>query len=128
MPPFLRALLEAFLDDAGVFLVHVDSDGRIWESADGEQYEQLRDPAFVIQAAVQADLALEALIGKRGAFGEETIERLANLAGIEDTEGFYQERCRILHETVTPEVLEDALKRARPMIVDGGWRTNHAGR
>ena len=128
MPPLLRALLEAFLDDAGVFLVRVDSDGRIWESANGEQYEQLRDPAFVIQAAVQADLALEALIGKRGTFGQETIERLANVAGIEDTESFYQERCRILHETVTPEVLRDALKRARYMMAKDAWRTNHAGR
>jgi hypothetical protein len=128
MPPLLRALLEAFLDDAGVAFVRVGSDGRIWESANGEQYEQLRHPAFVIQAAVQADLALEALIGKRGTFGQETIERLANVAGIEDTEGFYQERCRILHETVTPEVLRDALKRARSIVAKDEWRTNRKGR
>ena len=128
MPSLIRALLEAFLDDAGVFLVHVDSDGRIWESANGEQYEQLRDPAFIMQAAVQADLALEALVGKRGTFGQETIERLANEAGIEDAKCFYDERCGILHETMTPEVLRDALKRARSIIAKDEWRTNRKGR
>ena len=35
---------------------------------------------------------------------------------------FYDERCRALHETVTPEVLRDALKRARSMIAKDAWR------
>jgi hypothetical protein len=118
MPPLLRALLEAFLYDAGVFFVRVDSDGRIWESGYGDQYEELRDPAFIMQAAVQADLALEVLMGKRGTFGRDTIERFADVAGIEDTEGFYQERCRIVHEDVTPEVLQDAMERARAILAE----------
>ena len=123
MPPLIRALLEVFLDDAGVFLVRVDSDGRIWE--DGEQ---LSDPAFMMQAAIQADLALEAMTGERGRFGLETVERLANEAGIEDAKSFYDERCRTLHDTITPEVLRDALKRARSMIAKDARRTNRAGR
>ena len=119
MPPLIRALLETFLDDAGVWEVRVDPDGSVWE--DGER---LRDPAMIAQAAVQVDLALEALTGERSRLGRKVMERLAHDAGIELPKGVYQKRRRVLHDTITPELLRDALKRARRMT----WHSARAAR
>jgi hypothetical protein len=121
MPPLIRALLEAFHEDAGAEEPRVDQSGRAFMWVYNHE-EPLCDPAFIMQAAIQTDLALEALMGERGRFGLETVERLANEAGIEDAKSFYDERCRALHDTVTPEVMRDALKRARSMIAKDAWR------
>jgi hypothetical protein len=126
MPPLIRALMEAFLEDAGVHEPRVDQSGRVVHLV-YDREEQLRDPAFIMQAAIQTDLALEVLTGERPRFGRETVERLSNQAGIDDTEGFYQERRGILHDSVSPELLRDALKRARRMTWHRSSTARNAG-
>jgi hypothetical protein len=103
------------LEAAGLDRVLVNANGRISERhfASGSSRETVTDAAFVIQAAVEADILLEMLTDKSFRLGQEILEGLH----VRNAQAVYDQRRKVGHQ-FSPFHLREVLTKAAHIIGD----------
>jgi len=112
LPPLYRAAMQVSFENAGIEHPRVQKNGRITEIMPGETKPiALIDPAFIVQAAVEADEIVELLTGQPLSVGKDMLEGL----GVIDADVLYEKRREVGHGFTSVD-LRDCLTLARTMI------------
>ena len=124
LSPLYRAAMQVSFENAGVEHPRVEKNGRITEILPGETKPiALTDPAFIVQAAVEADVIHELLTGQPLTVGKEVLKGL----GITDADVLYEKRREVGHDFTSSD-LRDCLMLARTMIGAARRTINHSPR
>jgi hypothetical protein len=114
MTPLYRAAMAVSLENAGVERALVGADGKVTERPySNPNRVALKDPAFIVQACVEADMIIELLTGEPFRGGELVLKGLK----IRNVQVAYEKRREVGHE-FSPFHLREVLIKAARIVGD----------